>query len=184
MTDLDDIYYVKLVKAGDYNAFAHIVRRYQKMLFSIVCKIVPNEADAEDITQEVFIKVFKSLDRFREESKFSTWLYQVAYNTAISEVRKKKKEFLSTDDHLANVPDEDIADTVDEISTEEQLTMLDEVINKLPPDDAMLISLYYLDNQSMQDIAQITSLSVSNVKVKLFRIRKIMNFELNKLISR
>ena len=182
MTDFDDLHYIRLVTNGDTNAFVHIVRRYQKMVFTIICKIVTDTVEAEDITQDVFIKVFQSLDKFREESEFSTWLYRIAYNTAISEVRKIKKEFTSFDDKTINISDEDISDNIDNISTKERLEYLDIVLKMLNPDDALLITLFYLNNHSIEEISKIANLSQSNVKVKLHRIRKFMNFEINKLI--
>lgn len=123
------------------DAFVHIVRRYQRMVFTIVSKIVSRKVEAEDITQEVFIKAFQFLDKFREESEFATWLYRIAYNTTISELRKRKHEFTAIEDNFANVPDAEIADTIDEISVEDKLQYLDIVLKKLPPDDALLIDL-------------------------------------------
>jgi len=182
MTDFDDIHYIRLVRNGDTNAFAYIVRRYQRMVFTIVSKIVSNINEAEDITQEIFIKIFQSLDKFREESGFSTWLYRIAYNTTISHIRKSKKVYMVIDDKIEALPDREIADNIHIISPEEQLYYLDIVLKKLSPDDAMLISLYYMNNHSIEEISKITDLSQSNVKVKLHRIRKYMNFEINKLI--
>lgn len=184
MTSFDDIYYVGLIKRGDTNAFIHIVRRYQRMVFTVVKKIVTNTEDAEDITQEIFIKIYQSLDKFRGDSEFSTWLYRIAYNTAITEVRKTRKEFLSFDDMTEKIPDHEVVDYFQDSSSEERLQYLDTVLKKLNPEDAFLITLFYLDNRSVQDISQISNLSVSNVKVKLHRIRKFMNTEINKLISR
>lgn len=183
MTDCDDIYYVRLVKNGNTSAFVHLVRRYEKMVLTIVSKIVLRHIDAEDITQEVFIKVFQSLDKFREESEFGTWLYRIAYNTTISELRKRKLEIIAFDNNFDNVPDEEISDSIDDTSKEERLQYLDIVLQKLAPDDAMLITMFYLNNQSIQHISQITGHSIANVKVKLHRIRKFMNFEINKLIQ-
>ena len=183
MVEFDDIYYIRLIRDGNTNAFVHIVRRYQRMVFSIVSKIVPNTEDAEDITQEVFIKVFQSLDKFRGESGFSTWLYRIAYNTTISETRKAKRIFPSLEEMIAYIPDEDISDDIGHIEKEERLKCLDTVLKKMDPADAMIISLYYLNDYSVDDICKIVNLSQSNVKIKLFRIRKFMNFEINKLIS-
>lgn len=182
MTDLDDIFYIRQVKNGNTDAFLYIVRRYERMVFTIVSKIVSRKVEAEDITQEVFIKVFQSLDKFREESGFATWLYRIAYNTTISELRKRKHEFTAMDDRFANIQDEGLSDTADEISTEEKLQYLDQVLLRLPADDALMITMFYLNNHSIQDISDITGNSMSNVKVKLHRIRKFMNFEINKLI--
>lgn len=184
MTNIDDSYYIRQVKEGNTNAFSHIVRRYQRMIFTIVRKIVMDPNDAEDITQEIFLKAFMSLEKFREESGFSTWLYRIAYNTAISEIRKRKLEFTAIEENLKNIPDSEISDSIDGISKEKQLEYLDAILKKLTPDNALLISLFYLNNHSMQEIGEITGLSLPNVKVKLHRIRKFMNFEMNKLISR
>jgi RNA polymerase sigma-70 factor (ECF subfamily) len=183
MADFDDIYFIRKVKSGHTDAFVHIVRRYERMVFTIVGKIVPRRVEAEDIVQEIFIKVFQSLDRFREESGFSTWLYRIAYNTTISELRKRNHEFVAIEDNFVNIPDEEISGSIDEISTEDKLRYLDMVLEKMPKSDALLITMFYLNNHSIQEISQITDNSVANVKVKLHRIRKFMNFEINKLIQ-
>lgn len=183
MADFDDIYYIRQIKNGKTDAFVHIVRRYQRMVFTIVNKIVSRTVEAEDITQEVFIKVFQSLDKFREESEFATWLYRVTYNTTISELRKRKHVFIAVEDRFDNFPEENILDSIDELSMEDRLACLDAVLKKLSPDDALLISMFYMNNQTIQQISEITNNSVANVKVKLHRIRKFMNFEINKLIQ-
>lgn len=182
MTDLDDIHYIQLIRSGNSNAFVYIVRRYQKMVFSVVSKIAGNATEAEDITQEVFIKVYQSLDKFREQSGFSTWLYRIAYNTAVSEIRKFKPRAVSFDEY-PDVPETDITDSPDGTTTEDRLMCLEMVLKKLKPEDALLVSLFYLNNHSIEEIAEIADMSRSNVKVKLHRIRKYMNFEINKLIS-
>lgn len=183
MADFDDIYYIRQVRNGNVNAFVHIVRRYQRMVFTVVNKIISRPVDAEDITQEVFIKVFQSLDKFKEESEFATWLYRVAYNTTISELRKRKHVFTAIEDHFDNLPDESISLQVNELTLEDRLKYLDIVLKKLPPEDALLITMFYLNDNSISQISEITGNSVANVKVKLHRIRKFMNFEINKLIQ-
>jgi len=183
MAEFDDIYFIRRIRDGHTDAFVYIVRRYERMVFTIVNKIVTRRVEAEDIVQEIFIKVFQSLDKFREESGFATWLYRIAYNTTISELRKRKHEFTAIEDNFANIPDEEISETLDEINTEDKLQYLDKVLKKMPPDDALLISMFYLNNQSIKDISLITGNSEANVKVKLHRIRKFMNFEINKLIQ-
>ncbi|GHT41176.1 DNA-directed RNA polymerase sigma-70 factor [Bacteroidia bacterium] len=179
MKNGSDLFYIARVKAGDVRAFSAIVGGYQQMVFSIVLKIVANREDAEDITQEVFIKVFKSLAQFKEEAEFSTWLYRIAYNTTLSELRKKRLRFSPIEDSIMaeNEPDTDApADDV-----EVSLQHLDEALKKLPPDDVFLVTLHYMDGQSIENISKITGLSVPNVKVKLHRIRKKLALELNKM---
>lgn len=183
MTDLDDIYYIRQIQRGDADAFVYIVRRYERMVFSIVGKIVSSRVEVEDIVQEVFIKVYLSLDKFRQESGFGTWLYRIAYNTTISELRKRKYQFISIEDSYVELQNEELADDIKELATEEKLHYLDTVLKKMSPDDALLITMFYLNNHSIQEISEIADLSVANVKVKLHRIRKYMNFEMNKLIQ-
>lgn len=183
MTDLDDIYYIRQVQRGDADAFVYIVRRYERMVFSIVGKIVSSRVEVEDIVQEVFIKVFLSLDKFRQESGFGTWLYRIAYNTTISELRKRRYQFTSIEDSYVELQNEELADDIDELATEEKLHYLETVLKKMSPDDALLITMFYLNNHSIQEISEIADLSVANVKVKLHRIRKYMNFEMNKLMQ-
>lgn len=183
MTEFDDIHYINCIRNGEVNAFVHIVRRYQRMIYTIVAKIVNNNTDAEDIVQEIFIKVYQSLDKFRGDAGFSTWLYRIAYNTAITEIRKSQKVIAVEDSYLSTVSDLEISDSIDDINTEERLLYLDQVLKMLPAEEAMLITMFYLNNHSIQEIGTITGLSLSNVKVKLHRIRKFMNFEINKLIS-
>ena len=89
MTDFDDIHYINCIRNGEVNAFVHIVRRYQRMIYTIVSKIVNNNTDAEDIVQEIFIKVYQSLDKFRGDAGFSTWLYHITRPLLKSENRKK-----------------------------------------------------------------------------------------------
>jgi RNA polymerase sigma-70 factor (ECF subfamily) len=177
-----DLFYIQRVKAGDSQAFSGIVTAYQKIVFTIVVKIVGNREDAEDITQEVFIKVFKSLSQFKEESEFSTWLYRVAYNTTISELRKRKLNFTSIEEELYNV-DETFIDETETDVAEIKLQHLDCALKKLPPNEIFLVTLYYLEDQSIENISKISNLSVSNVKVKLHRIRKKLVVELNQLMQ-
>ncbi|MDR0725826.1 MAG: RNA polymerase sigma factor [Prevotellaceae bacterium] len=180
MENVSDFLCVQRVKAGDVQAFAMIVSKYGEMVFTVVRKIVENREDAEDITQEVFIKAFKSLDRFREESAFSTWLYRIAYNTCISELRQRKSRFFPVKDNL--LVDNDFAANDDEEDVEIKLQHLEKALKKLPPDEAFLITLHYMDEQSVENISIICNMSVSNVKVKLHRIRKKLSVEINKLM--
>ncbi|MDR3340453.1 MAG: sigma-70 family RNA polymerase sigma factor [Candidatus Symbiothrix sp.] len=182
MQNVNDLLYIQRVKAGDIRAFSAILSAYQNRIFTIVMKIVENREDAEDITQEIFIKVFKSLGQFKEEAAFSTWLYRIAYNTTLSELRKKKLYFTSENDEFFTV-NEIFTDEDEESDMEIKLQFLEKAIKKLPPDEIFLVTLYYLNGQSVENISGISGLSVSNVKVKLHRIRKKLALEINRLIQ-
>jgi RNA polymerase sigma-70 factor (ECF subfamily) len=182
MKDPGDRLYIQHAKAGDIRAFSMIVSNYQKQVFTIVLKMVDNRQDAEDITQEIFVKVFKSLGQFKEESEFSTWLYRIAYNTAISELRKRKLSIVLINENLTsfNEPatDEDEYDLANI-----KLQRLNEALKNLPPDEIFLITLYYFKEQSIEAISEISSLTVASVKVKLHRIRKKLALEINRLLQ-
>jgi RNA polymerase sigma-70 factor (ECF subfamily) len=181
MENVSDIVYVQRVKDGDIQAFTMIVSRYGQMVFTIVRKSVDNREDAEDITQEVFIKVFKSLKQFREESNFSTWLYRIAYNTTISELRKKKLLYVRAEDNL--LVDNDLFSDDNNEEVEIKLQYLEKALKMLPSDEIFLITLHYMNEQSIDEISKISNLSVSNIKVKLHRIRKKLAIEINKLMQ-
>lgn len=169
-----DTYYVRRVLAGDTAGFACLIDRYSRPVHSLIFKMTRNKEDAEELTQDVFMKVFRSLASFRGESSFSTWVYRIACRTAISEVRKRKREFLPIDESLiANVAEE----TPDGLfgaadSESERIGRLEKALDRLTPDEQAMILLFYAEGKSIGDIAAIAKLSVPNVKTRLHRIRK------------
>ncbi|MDR1631981.1 MAG: sigma-70 family RNA polymerase sigma factor [Dysgonamonadaceae bacterium] len=182
MKNNSDLFHIQKVKAGDFRSFSAIVSKYRNMVFTIVLKIIENREDAEDITQEIFIKVFKSIQQFREDSEFSTWLYRIAYNTTLSELRKRKLFFTSIDDNYISV-NESFTEENDGEEIEIKLQYLDKAMKKLPPDEVFILTLHYMEGQSVENIGRISNLTVSNVKVKLHRIRKKLAIEINKLMQ-
>lgn len=93
-----DTYFIKRIQAGDTASFACLLDKYSRPVHSLILKVVRNKEDAEELAQDVFIKVFRNLSSFKGDCSFSTWIYRIAYNTAISEVRKKKYEFLAIEE--------------------------------------------------------------------------------------
>ncbi len=174
-----DIYYVEKVLQGDTSAFAHLINKHKEMAFIIANKIVRNKEDAEEIAQDSFLKAYQAIEKFKKEAKFSTWLYRIVYNTAISKTRKKKFEFSAIEDQIINnYSIDEVVENVNHLSEEEQKLHIDNAIEKLPENDSLLINLFYLNESSIDEISQITGLTNSNVKVKLHRIRKKLYVEL------
>lgn len=168
-----DRYYIKKVLEGDTNSFAPLLDRYSRSVFALVVRIVRNREDAEELTQDIFVKAFRNLASFKSDSSFSSWLYRIAYNTAISATRKTKHEFLVLEEtQVENVSEEEVAERLGRESRQEQLEKLDAALVLLPPDERALIFLFYKEEKSIDEIAAISRLSPSNVKVKLHRIRK------------
>ena len=174
MERLSDNYYVEKIRLGETDCFAYLLNRYGKQVFSLIVKIVENREDAEELAQDVFVKAYTSLSSFRGESSFSTWIYRIAYNIAVSATRKKTSVFVSADEGMiANMPDEESDDMfATESVNDARISCLNSALELLPPDERAMIMLFYKDNRSMEDIAFITGLSETNVKTKIFRIRK------------
>ena len=184
----DDSFYIEKVLHGDVSAYASIVAKHKNLVFSIALKILNNREDAEEIAQDAFLKAFRSLKTFERKSKFSTWLYRIAYNTAISKTRKKKMDAVEIDDHIMfNYSTDEISSNVHQLQENEQLQLIERAMQRLPENDNLLMTLYYKSENSIDDISYITGLSVSNVKVRLHRIRKKLygeiQAELNKDIK-
>ncbi len=181
MEKKDDIYYINLVKGGQSNAFSYIVEKYQDIVFSIALKVLRNRDDAEEMAQESFIKAYKSIHSFKGNAKFSTWLYRITYNTCISEIRKRKMHFSSTEE--IEIRDETQEINLDGIPEENRAKAIKEAMNQLPEDEYTLILLYYFEEQSVEEIGKVTGLSESNTKVKLFRARKKLYTILNDMLK-
>ncbi len=168
-----DNFYIEKIFNGETSAFAHLVNKHKDMAFTIAVRILKNREDAEEIAQDAFLKAFNSLEKFKQKSKFSTWLFSIVYNAAISRTRKKQLEMLPVDDHIIeNFTFDDITVGMNEVDEEEQKKFINKAIAELPETENILITLYYKEEQSIDQISEIVGLSSSNVKVKLHRIRK------------
>ncbi|WP_085537519.1 RNA polymerase sigma factor [Massilibacteroides vaginae] len=168
-----DIYYIKRIQSGDTASFACLLDRYSRPVYSLIARIVSNREDAEELAQDVFLKAFKNLSGFKGDSSFSTWLYRIAYNTAISATRKKKQEFLAIEDgQLDNTTGEDLEIVYGSAQNEEQIKQLEAALELLSPEERALILLFYMEDKTIDEIREISGLTAVNVKTKLHRIRK------------
>jgi RNA polymerase sigma factor (sigma-70 family) len=174
MDDREEIYIINQVKSGDKEAFSLVVDKYKDMVYTICLKMLTVDADAADAAQEVFVKVYRSMAGFREKSKFSTWIYRIAYNHCISVIRKKVKII----DLVDELPDGDVGNEdvsgLDLLSGEERKHYLQLAIEALPETDAVVVTLFYYDELSLEEIAEVTGLTSSNIRIKLHRSRKKM----------
>lgn len=119
------------------------------------------------------MKVFRNLPSFKADCSFSTWIYRIAYNTAISELRRKKQEFIAIEEsQIENVSEEEVSILLGRTSENDQVEKLEHTLTLLPPEERAMIMLFYMKQKSIEELTVITGLSASNVKVKLHRIRK------------
>ena len=167
--------YIKRVLAGDRNAYAVLVDRYKDMVFSLALKLMHNREEAEEIAQDAFVKAYRSLSGFKGNSRFSTWLYRIVYNTAISSLRRKEVEKVQMDE--ANLPDIEFTESSSSyvaLSKEERKKFIARALDNLDAEERFLIIMYYYEDRDMEEMAEITGLTKTNVKVKLHRTRKKM----------
>lgn len=173
MKELDDIYYIQKILDGKTEYFSRLVNRYSQHVYWLILKIVRKREDAEELTQDVFVKIFRVLHTFKGDCRFSTWLYRIAFNTAVSATRKRKCEFLYMEEQtINNVLDEKVEQALEDSDNEELLGKLERAREQLTPEERGLIGLFYNEEHTIEEISEISGLSIANVKVKLHRIRK------------
>ena len=184
MSRQTDNYYIEQVLGGNTGAFSFLVEKYQDMIYGLCLKMLQNAEDAEELAQDTFVKAYRSLNSYKGNSKFSTWLYRIAYNASISLIRKRKLELHSLDEQRLSDEDEvRIQQQLGQIKKEEVSAYLKKAIERLPGDDQVLITLFYYEEQSVEEVAQITGLTESNVKVKIHRARKKMHIFLKDFLQ-
>ena len=173
MSTLNDQHYIDRILQGETNLFAVLIDRYKDMIFTLSLKMIKNREEAEEAAQDTFIKVYNSLSKFKGDSKFSTWIYKISYNNCLDRLKKNKKEDLniSIDEfssHLVKTMDNALSALVDT----ERKQAIQNCLNLLPSDDNFLLTLFYFEDQSLEEIGKIMNINANNVKVKLFRSRQ------------
>ncbi len=184
MDKLSDQHYINQIIRGDTNVFGVLVDRYKEMIFTLALKMIKNREEAEEVSQDTFIKVYNSLNKFKGESKFSTWIYKITYNTCLDRLKKNKKEdsTISIDefsDHLVKTMD----NALSVLEEKERKQTIQNCLNLLSREENFLLTLYYFDDQNLDEIAKIMDINSNNVKVKLFRSRKKLAVILKKQLE-
>ncbi|MGI9104621.1 MAG: sigma-70 family RNA polymerase sigma factor [Pyrinomonadaceae bacterium] len=170
--------------AGRDDGFEELVRRYQRPIVSYVYRMTGNYESALDLTQEVFIKVYGSLARYRPEYKFSTWIYRIAHNTAIDHLRKystreQELEVTTPEGDTYEKPFASSAPTPEEESVRAaRRAEIEDVIGALPTSYRELIVLRHAHDMSYDEIAEVTGLPLGTVKNRIFRAREAMRLPL------
>ncbi len=173
MGNTNDQAYIDLVIKGDTNAFTVLVDRYKDMVFTLSLKMLKNREEAEEIAQDSFVKAFRSLNTFKGDSKFSTWLFKVTYNSCLDRLKKLRRvnPVVAIDEYTEKEVVE-LSDIFDSIENSERTKMIQVCLDRLPPEDSFLLTLYYFEEQSLKEIAKIMGINDNHVKIKLHRSRK------------
>lgn len=173
MTNKNDQLYITKVMNGDANAFVYLVDTYKNMVFSLAFKMTKNREEAEEISQDTFIKAYKNLSKFKGDSKFSTWLYRIAYHTSLDNIKKNKNN--NNTFEINEITFNQIKATeniLEGIERKERAKIIDACLQKLAVEERSIIWMFYYDELSLKEIIEVTSLSEANLKVKLHRARK------------
>ena len=170
---INDQHYINLVLEGDTQAFAVLVDRYKDLVFTLALRMLKNREEAEEVAQDAFIKAYKSINKFKGASKFSTWIYKIAYNTSLDRLKKNKKH--SNDVAINEFTEHQVKtldNALDNLEKNEREKAIETCINLLPADDSFLLTLFYFEELSLEEISLTVGLTANNVKIKLFRSRK------------
>ena len=172
MTTNDQVYINKILD-GDANAFTVLVDRYKDLVYTLAIRMMKNKEEAEEVAQDTFIKMYKSLNKFKGDSKFSTWIYRVAYNTCLDRLKKNKRQqqTVAIDEYTEHQV-KTIDNALDKIETQEKQQAIKDCLELLPSEDSFLLTLYYFEELSLDEISKIVGITANNVKVKIFRSRK------------
>jgi len=174
-TDKTDFELTSMVASGDHNAFSELVERYKNLVYSVVLRMISDKEEANDQAQEVFIKLYKNIDKYRDEFKFSTWVIRIATNHVI-DFRRRSKNHVET----SNLEDLEQDAAIRQPSAEEaylakeQTKSLADAMESLPDMYKLPVVLYHQQGMSYQEISDIVGEPISKIKNRLFRARKLL----------
>ncbi|WP_460219797.1 RNA polymerase sigma factor [Psychroserpens sp. MEBiC05023] len=173
MTTNTDQILINQIIDGDTSAFSVLVDTYKDLVFTLALRMLKNREEAEEVAQDTFIKTYKSLHKFKGDSKFSTWIYRVAYNTCLDRIKKNRKYLNDVEiNEFTTHQVKTIDNALDKLELEERNEAIQRCINHLPSEDSFLLTLYYFDDLSLDEISKIVGITANSIKVKLFRCRK------------
>ena len=178
---------------GDEMAFRHLIETYQNLVFKTCFNLLRNKEDAEDLAQDVFIEIYESINQFRNESKLSTWLYRIAINKSLNQLRKNKiKSMISSIDHFfvrdknskLEPVDPDSDNNPESIYYNERIHIMQKAIDSLPENQRIAFTLCKYEDLSYQEISSVMNLSLSSVeslihRAKLSLQKKLINYYKN-----
>ncbi len=176
-TDFDDRLIVNQIVAGQKDLFRLLVRQHEKAVYGMGMSFFHNAEDASDFTQEVFLKAYRNLSSFEGRSRFSTWLYKIAYNTAINEVNRRKEYF--------SIVEENLGERLISNDTPERAVIrnaareaVQESLKDLPERFRVCVDLFFFYDRSHQEIEAITGIPVNTIKSHVFRAKKLLREKL------
>jgi RNA polymerase sigma-70 factor (ECF subfamily) len=178
--DKEDLQVIDRILAGEQNAFALLVDEYKRYAFTLALRILQNKPEAEEAAQDAFVKAYHHLASFNRQAKFSTWLYRIVFNTAVSYKRKQKNFFHNIENQVIEY--EQGAEGMVERKDKERF--IQQGLNKLTEADKLALTLFYLKEFSLEEIGEITGMQPNTVKVRIHRARLKLADELKNILHR
>ena len=172
MTITEEKEMIARIIKGDTNAFSALVGKYQNLIFHVVKRVVPEQMDAEDVSQEVFVKVYRSIGNFKHQSKLSTWIAKIAYLTALNHLKKYKRSL--TEDYPEDVVSlkSDQDNPAEQLSKKNTSEYLNKLIEQLPEQYRIVVTLFHLEEFTVEEINETTGMPEGTIKSYLYRARK------------
>jgi RNA polymerase sigma-70 factor (ECF subfamily) len=166
--------------AGDRNLYAQLVDRHQRFVFTIALRILKDRPEAEEAAQDTFIKAFQHLKDFNRQSKFSTWLYRIAFNTAISFKRKHRYQFKNIEDTVISIKQ----DGENNLEKSDKQKFVQQALMKLNEIDRTALTLFYWQEFSLEEMAEIMNVESNTLKVRIHRARQRIAEELTVILKK
>ncbi|OEK04603.1 RNA polymerase sigma factor [Roseivirga misakiensis] len=171
---------IERIKEEDHFAFRQLIEKYKDDALTLATSILKNQAVAEDVLQEVFIKVYEKIKSFKYQSTFYTWLYRIVVNRSYNELRKtKNKSFTQPQEETLTA-----IESTDEVDSNDLNRIITQALNLMKPDEALVLRLFYLSELKIDEVQEITRFSKSKVKVTLHRARKSLAVILKKQLGK
>lgn len=179
MTIDQDLEIIDRILSGEESLYAGLVDRYKRYTYTIAFKVLQNKPEAEEAAQDAFIKAFRNLKAFNRQSRFSTWLYRIAFNTAISYKRKNRQQFQSIETVISYG-----AESESSLEKTDKKRFLDLAMSRLNEADRTALSLFYLQEFTLEEIADIMSMQANTIKVRIHRARQRVADELKMILQK
>lgn len=174
MKNLSDLEIIESVKKGNTADYSILIDRYKNKAFSLLKRMLKNDFDAEEVLMDCFLKAYNNLSTFKFESKFSTWFYRIVYNTALTKLSSTKRKIENEMNSVDDLHYLESSYNADDLVKDDLSLFVKKIVNELPPKNAAVITMFYLEEMSGEEISEALQISLSNVKVILHRSRNLL----------
>jgi len=174
MKNLSDVEIIESVLKGNSADFIFLVDRYKNKAFSMLKRMLKSNEDAEEVLQDCFLKAYNNLKTFKFEAKYSTWFYRIVYNTALTKLSSKKRQTESEMTDIDELHDLESKYSADEIIRSDLSDAVRKIVSELPAKNSAVITLFYLEEMTCEEISDTLNMTINNVKVLLHRSRNLL----------